>query len=155
MDDRKNYLTAEKWRELEQELKYLHNTRRPEILSALEFAKSLGDLSENAEYHQAREEQRKLEERISQVTHLLRSSTIISKPGPEAVGVGSVVTVCKAGEENCRRYQIVDSEESNMKTGKISYHSPLGVALFNRRKGEIISFETPGGAANYEIKEIE
>lgn len=149
------YITPEKKEELEAELSELKGTKRKTILEALEFAKSLGDLSENAEYHQAREEQGKLEERISTIEEILKSSIVVTKHHSTKVEVGSTITVQKGGSSEKQVYTIVGSEEADMATGKISNHSPLGQALHGKKKGDTASFETPKGAIQYKIIDIE
>ncbi|HSE57062.1 MAG TPA: transcription elongation factor GreA, partial [Candidatus Paceibacterota bacterium] len=105
----KEYLTQENMQSLEAELKNLSSVKRREILSALEYAKSLGDLSENAEYHQAREEQRRLEERISQIEHVLKNAVVVKKAQTDKVTLGSLVTIQKKGEGNTRQFHLVGS----------------------------------------------
>jgi transcription elongation factor GreA len=146
-----NYITEEKRKALEIELKELKGPKRKEILENLEYAKSLGDLSENAEYHQTREDQGKLEERIAKIEQILQSSQIASKGGGEEIEIGSKVVVLKEGEKKEKTYQIVGSEEADMAQGKISNKSPFGDALLGRKKGEDISFKTPNGEVNYKI----
>ncbi len=155
MDSTKSYISAEKRVELEKELIELQTTKRKEILEALEFAKSLGDLSENAEYHQAREEQGKLEERISTIEDILRNSVVIKKHHSTTVDVGSTVTVQKEGEKNKQVFQIVGSEEADFATGKISNKSPLGIALHGKKPGDKASFATPKGVTMYKVVSIE
>lgn len=146
-----NYITEEKRKELENELQDLKGPKRKEILASLEYAKSLGDLSENAEYHQAREEQGKLEERIVHIENILQSSQTFKRHGGDVVEVGSKVVVQKEGKKENITYTIVGSEEADMAKGKISYKSPFGEALFGRKKSDSISFKTPNGAVNYKI----
>ncbi len=155
MDSQKQYITEEKKRELEKELVELQTSKRKEVLEALEFAKSLGDLSENAEYHQAREEQGKLEERIQSIESLIQNSTIIKQHHSSKVEVGSTVTVQKEGEKNKQTFQIVGSEEADFASGKISNNSPLGMALVGKSKGETASFKTPKGTIEYKVISIE
>src|SRR4051812_32481257 len=126
MDPNTTYITAEKRKELEAELYCLQTEKRKEILEALEFAKSLGDLSENAEYHQTRDEQAKLEERIATIEHILQNSTVVKKHHSTSVEVGTTVTVQKEGEKNKQTFQIVGSEEADVAKGMISNTSPLG-----------------------------
>ena len=149
--NRGDYITKEKKEELEQELAELQGPKRKEIIAALEYAKSLGDLSENAEYHQAREEQGKLEERIKRIEQILRSSQVVTATTGDIVGIGSKVTVEKEGSADKKIYQIVGSEEADMAQGKISNRSPFGEALFGKKKGDSISFETPNGKVFYKI----
>ncbi len=146
-----NYITEEKRKALEVELEDLKGPKRKEILDALAYAKSLGDLSENAEYHQAREDQGKLEERISRIEQVLGSSEVVSGGGGDVIEIGSKVVVIKNGEKEEKTYQIVGSEESDMSQGKISNRSPFGEALFGKKKGDDVSFKTPNGEVNYKI----
>jgi len=149
------YLSKEKLEELQKELEYLKTVRRKEIAENLEFAKSLGDLSENAEYIQAREDQAKTEERISQIETALRNAVVVKKHHSSVVEVGSTVIVIKEGGEGKQTFQIVGSEEADMKQGKISNISPLGQALFGKKKGDKVTFKTPSGITNYNIIEVE
>ena len=146
-----NYITKEKEKALKIELKELKGPKRKEILEELAHAKSLGDLSENAEYHQAREEQGNLEGRILQIEQILRSSEVVSGGGGDIIEIGSKVVVLKNGEKEKKTYKIVGSEEADMAEGKISNRSPFGKALFGKKKGDEISFETPNGEVNYKI----
>ncbi len=146
-----DYITEEKRKALEAELKDLKGPKRKEILEALEYAKSLGDLSENAEYHQTREDQGKLEERIKKIEQILRSSQVVSGGGGNVIEVGSKVVVQKEGSKEEKEYQIVGSEEANMALGKISNRSPFGEAIFGKEKGDKISFKTPNGIVHYKI----
>jgi len=146
-----DYITEEKRKALEIELKELKGPKRKEILESLAYAKSLGDLSENAEYHQTREDQGKLEERIQKIEQILQSSQVVSGGGGEVIEIGSKVVVIKDGEKREKKYQIVGSEEADMAQGKISNKSPFGQALLGRKKGDDISFKTPSGAVNYKI----
>ncbi|MDO8658968.1 MAG: transcription elongation factor GreA [Candidatus Parcubacteria bacterium] len=149
-----DYITAEKRKELETELMSLKGPKRREILEALQYAKSLGDLSENAEYHQAREDQGKLEERIAKIDQILKSSETIKKGGGDAVEVGSTVVVQKEKDKERKIFTIVGSEEADMKTGKISHKSPFGEALFGKKKNESVSFKTPSGMVNYKVIDV-
>jgi len=148
------YITKEKKKELESELIELSGPKRKEIINALEYAKSLGDLSENAEYHQAREDQGKLEERIKVVEHILKSSVVVKKSGGDIVEIGSDVVVEKEGTKEQKNYIIVGSEEADMLQGKISNNSPIGQALFGKKKGDTVSFRTPKGLVNYKIIKV-
>ena len=146
-----DYITEEKRKALEAELNDLKGPRRKEILAALEYAKSLGDLSENAEYHQAREEQGKLEARIAKIEQILQSSQTVKGGGGDVIEVGSKVVVQKESGGGEKNYVIVGSEEADMALGKISNHSPFGEALFGKKKGDIVSFRTPNGVITYKI----
>ena len=149
-----NYITKEMKETLEAELKDLKGPKRRKILDSLEYAKSLGDLSENAEYHQTREDQGKLEARIQKIEQILRSSQVISGGGGDIIKIGSKVIVQKEGIKEEKTYQIVGSEEADMALGKISNRSPFGEALFGKKKGESISFNAPNGTVNYKIISI-
>src|SRR5258708_6572489 len=119
MNQTGDYITEEKRKSLENELQDLKGPKRKEILANLEYAKSLGDLSENAEYHQTREDQGKLEERIKHVEQILQSSQIFKRHGGDTVDMGSKVVVQKEGTKEEKTYAIVGSEEADMVAGKI------------------------------------
>ncbi len=155
MDNEIVYLTEEKKKELEHEIQELQTTKRKEILDTIEYAKSLGDLSENAEYQQAREAQARLEERIRQIEHILKSAVLVEKHHSTKVEIGSVIIVQKEGSNDKRTFEIVGSEEANIKEGKISNESPLGEALLGKKKGDVVSFESPIGIVKYKIVDIE
>src|SRR3989344_962895 len=140
-----NYITKEKRKELEAELEHLKGPKRREIIESLEYAKSLGDLSENAEYHQTREDQSKLEARILQIEQYLQSSETVSPRNGDSVGVGSYVTVEKEGGKEAKTYQIVGSLESDTRVGKISNNSPIGLAILGKKKGDKVTFKTLAG----------
>jgi transcription elongation factor GreA len=153
MDTQKEYLSKEKFEELKEELEFLTHIRRKEIAEALEAAKALGDLSENAEYHSAREAQAGVEERIMVLEEILKNAVIVgSKHKTDAVGVGSIVTV-KRGKET-KTYTIVGSEEADVASGKISNKSPLGESMMGRKKGDSFNCTTPSGEMKCEILEI-
>jgi len=150
-----DYITEEKRRALEIELKDLKGSKRREILDALEYAKSLGDLSENAEYHQAREDQGKLEARILKIEQILQSSEVVSgNGGGDVIEIGSKIVVKKVGTEETKDYMIVGSEEADMAKGKISNRSPFGEALFGKKKNDNVSFKTPNGVVDYKIIDV-
>lgn len=148
-------ISQEKFEELRLELEELRTTKRREVAEQLEYARSLGDLSENAEYQQAREMQASVEERIQKLENVLKNAKIIKSGKSESVGMGSVVTVQRAGESDKHSYTIVGAEEADMLSGKISYHSPLGGALLGKKKGDEFSFHTPKGTARYKILKVE
>ncbi len=149
------FITKEKKVELEKELNTLETVRRKEILDNLEYAKSLGDLSENAEYHQARDDQARLEDRIKTVKNILQNAVIVKLHTSDVAEVGTTVVVKKKGDTKDKTYQIVGSEEADMAAGKISYKSPLGEALLGKKKGEVAKFETPAGMTEYAIVKIQ
>lgn len=147
----KEYITKENKVALEKELNDLITVRRKDIIAAIEHAKSLGDLSENAEYHLAREEQGKLEERIATIEHVLKYAEIANQAIDGTVSIGSSVIIQKSGEQNTRTFTIVGSEETDMLSGKISYKSPLGTALFHKKMGDTVTVTTPKGEITYTI----
>lgn len=149
-----NMLTQEKFDELKEELEHLTSTVRKEIAESLEYARSLGDLSENAEYQAARELQAATEERIRRLEGLIKSATIMSEKKKGIVGFGSEVSICKKGDKEKHVYTIVGSEEADMRKNKISHLSPLGEALMGRKKGEKFGFKTPSGMQEYTILDI-
>lgn len=154
MEAIQEYLTKEKYAELEKELEYLKTSKRKEIAEALEYAKALGDLSENSEYHEARDSQAALEDRIIRLESILKHASIVSTHGNEAVSVGSAITVEKTADKSKRSITIVGSEEADAALGKISIRSPLGQAALGKKKGETFSFETPSGTMSYKVIDI-
>jgi transcription elongation factor GreA len=148
------YLTKEKFEELKGELDVLKSTKRKEIAESLEYAKSLGDLSENAEYQQARELQASTEERIAKLESILKSAVIVALHHSEKVEIGSTVTVQKDGEKDKKVFKIVGSEEADTAQGKISYVSPLGSAIMGKKKSESFAFKTPKGEVHYKVTDI-
>ncbi|KKR78508.1 MAG: Transcription elongation factor GreA [Candidatus Nomurabacteria bacterium GW2011_GWA2_40_9] len=151
MDKELDYITEEKKKELTLELADLKGPKRKEIIEALEYAKSLGDLSENAEYHQAREDQGKIEARIQSIEQILQNSKVVIPAGGDVIEVGSKLVVRKEDSKEELKYVIVGYQEANITEGKISNRSPFGQALYGKKKGDSISFETPRGIVNYKI----
>ena len=149
------YLTKAKFDQLSKELNELKNVKRKEIAANLEYAKSLGDLSENAEYQEARDIQGQMEERIAKLESILSSAVIAENRHGDTVDIGSTVVVRKAGDSADRRYQIVGSEESDMKSGKLSHRSPLGAALIGKEKGDSVEYTAPGGTLRYKVISVE
>ena len=143
--EEKEYITLEKKVQLEAELKELMEIKRPEIAAALEYAKSLGDLSENAEYHQSREDQGHLEDRIKEIEHILRNAEIAERHHADIVELGATVSVKKKGDKETRKFFIVGSEEADVQSGKISNESPLGKALLGKKQKEEVTFISPKG----------
>lgn len=156
MGDEKTYLSKEKHNELRKELDFLKGTRRKEIAQQLEQAKSFGDLSENAEYHEAREAQTSVEKRIYELETKLKSVEIVSHHKSDNVNVGTTVVVKNERGREKKTYEIVGSEEADMKSGRISLNSPLGQAMMGKKKGEKFSFVTPSGKKlEYKVLKIE
>lgn len=154
MDTEKAYLTQDKFDQLKIELANLKTTKRKEVAESLEAAKSLGDLSENAEYQEARELQAQIEDRIGYLENMLKTASIVGSHHSEKVEVGSTVIVQKGKEKQEYKYQIVGSEEANMAAGKLSNLSPLGEALMGKKVGESFTLKSPAGPVNYEVTDI-
>jgi transcription elongation factor GreA len=148
-------LSKEKFEELTKELDELKTTRRKEVAEQLEYARSLGDLSENAEYQEAREMQAAVEERIAKLEGTLKNAKIVKAGKSDSVSMGSTVTVQKIDGDEKHVYTIVGAEETNMFEGKISYHSPLGSALMGKKKSDQFSFHTPRGTQKYKILKVD
>ena len=156
MNDNSEYLTQEKYDEFKKELEFLKHTRRKEVAENLEYAKSLGDLSENAEYHEARDVQANVEDRISRLETILKTARIVSAGhATSQVTIGSVVTVQKEGQSDTKKFTIVGTEEVDMSAGKISMKSPLGQALLGKKKKDDVTVKTPGGVAAYRVVDIQ
>ncbi len=149
----KEYLTQEKFDQFKKELSELKNVRRKEVAENLEYSKALGDLSENAEYHEARDMQATIEDRIAKLELLLKNAVIVSDHvSTGAVGVGSTVVVEK--DDKKVSYTIVGSEEADVATNKISVRSPFGQAVLGKKKGEKFSFTAPNGELTYTVVDV-
>ena len=155
MTEDTEYLSQEKFEALKQELDYLKTVKRKEIAENLEYARSLGDLSENAEYQEAREIQAAIEERIQKLESILQTAKIVAKKKSDIASLASVVTIQKEGEKEQHTYEIVGSEEANMLERKISHLSPMGEALVGKKKGDVFTFDTPNGKMKYKIISVE
>jgi transcription elongation factor GreA len=155
MNTETEYLTQEKFNELKAELQDLTSVRRKEIAESLDYARSLGDLSENAEYAEARELQAATEERIRHLESVLAAAKILRKKRSSVVTMGSKVTMKRDGDKESHVYTIVGSEETNMLERKLSHMSPLGEALMGKKKGDKFTFETPSGKQKYTIVSVE
>lgn len=148
-------MSQEKFEELTHELEELKTTRRREVAEQLEYARSLGDLSENAEYQEAREMQAAVEERIGKLESILKSAKIVRAGKSDTISMGSTVVVQPVQGSDKHTYTIVGAEEANILQGKVSYHSPLGGALLGKKKGDEFSFQTPRGTQKYRILKVE
>jgi|SRR3989344_5219356 len=144
------YISEKKLKELQGELQELKTVTRKRIAEQLEYAKSLGDLSENAEYHEAREEQSNVEERISRIEDILRRAVIVGTHRGGTVDLGATVIIEKKNGGR-QTVTIVGSEEINSVQGKISNESPLGSVLIGKKKGDAIIVSTPRGSTEYTI----
>lgn len=154
-DPAQTHVSQEKFDEMVKELEHLKTVRRTEIAQNLEYARALGDLSENAEYQEARDLQAATEERIKRLEEMVRHTKIITDgKKKDEVGFGSKVTIKKQGGEEAHEYTIVGSEEADMRIKKLSHVSPLGAALMGKKKGDTFTFETPGGKQTYTIEKV-
>lgn len=149
------YLTKEKFDELSKELIELKTIKRKDVAKALEYARALGDLSENAEYHQAREEQALVEDRIVFLENTLKSAVIVKEKHTDIIGIGSTIVVQKIGTKENQKFSIVGSDEADMTIGKISNNSPLGLALMGKKKNDEIKVRTPKGDTKFVIVSVE
>ncbi len=149
------YLTAERFEDLKKELESLKTTKRQEIAERLKRAKEFGDLSENSEYTEAREEQSEVEARIYELEEMIKHAAIIKKGGHET-GVAHVGSTIKAKKGNKEvNYMIVGSDESKPEVNKISNESPLGRAFLGKKVGDVAEVETPNGKVEFKIISIE
>ena len=147
-------MTAEGFLEAENELNELKNVRRPEVIKALKEARALGDLSENADYDAARNEQAVLEGRIKKIEQMLENYEIIEETSKDKVGLGSTVSIRYIDDDEDDEYMIVGSQEADPFASKISNESPIAKALMNHKVGEKVTVESPNGNYQVEITEI-
>jgi transcription elongation factor GreA len=155
MTEQETMVSQEKFDEMLAELDNLKTVRRTEIAKNLEYARSLGDLSENAEYQEARELQAATEERIRRLEEVVKRAHIVTEgKKKDVVGFGSNVSMKKEGSADSHEYIIVGSEEADMREHKLSHVSPLGSALMGRKKGDVFTFETPGGKQTYTVEKV-
>ncbi len=154
--NQEHYLTEEGAERLRAELQELKGPRRTELAKRLRTAIQQGDLSENADYHKAKEDQAFLEGRIQELQTLLSNAVIISeeKSAGGVIGVGSRIVVKEKGRAPVK-YFVVGAQEADPRNGKISNESPIGKALLGHRAGETVSFQTPGGTLSFEIVSVE
>ncbi|MBI5530136.1 MAG: transcription elongation factor GreA [Candidatus Doudnabacteria bacterium] len=151
---KKYLLTAEGLQKLQEELKVLINDKRKEVIERIREAAAHGDLSENADYAQAREEQSFIEGRIQEIEDIIKNAEIITTNSHgNTVTIGSTVTVKVGGLE--KKYSIVGSNEANPKEGKISNESLVGKAVLGKKAGEKFKVSTPAGEIDYEIVSLE
>ena len=154
MPDDRTYLTAEGAARLRKELDELKGPRRLEMAERLRKAVRQGDLSENADYISAKEQQAFLEGRILELESVLRNATIVEQRGPsERVEIGNTVVVLEQ-DDTKTTFQIVGAKEANPRAGKISHESPIGKALLGKKVGQSAEATTPGGPLRFKILEI-
>lgn len=143
-------LTSEGFLELEEELNNLKNVRRPKVIEAIKDARAQGDLSENADYDAARNEQAEVEGRIKQIEFMLANAQIIEKSSDHTVDLGSTVTISYVDDDEEEVYSIVGRMEADPFENKISNESPIGKAIIGKKEGDTINVESPTGS--YQIK---
>lgn len=148
-------LTPEGKEELERELDMLVTEKRPSLAVKLKEAVSMGDLKENADYHDTREQMALLDGRVQHIDHILKHSVLIEKSGSDFVGLGATVTIREVGTKDDEKYKIVGVAEANPGEGRISEKSPIGAALLKRKVKDQVNVETPSGRMTFEIRKIE
>lgn len=157
MAEKEFFFTEEGLKKTEDELEHLKSVVRREVAEKIKVALGYGDLSENAEYDHAKNEQAKVEEKIAKIENMLRNAVLIDedKIDKDVVNIGSKVTVKEEGFDDEEVYYIVGSAETDPLEGKISNESPMGSALLGKKVGDIASVEVPDGIINLEIISIE
>lgn len=150
-------MTAEGYRVLDDQLKQLKSVERPSVISAISEAREHGDLSENAEYHAAKERQGWIEGQIAEIEDRISRAQVIdvSRLNGAQVMFGATVTVVDEDTEEESRYQIVGEHEADVKAGKISVASPIARSLISKEVGDVVEVNTPGGVKAYEILKVE
>ena len=148
------YLTQQGLDDLKKELDDLINIRRPENIIAIKEARSLGDLSENAEYDAARNEQAEIEGRIKQIEKMLENVSIITNVDTDKVSIGNTVSIKYVDDDEEDEYKIVGSQEADPFESRISNESPIAKALFDHKVGDVVTVESPNGSYEIEIIEI-
>lgn len=156
MKQKEFFLTSEGYLELETELNYLKTDKRNEVLNSLKEARALGDLSENAEYDSAREEQGKLEARIKEVEYILEHATIIDDAQTEKdkVTIGSTVSLQYDGDDEIEEYRIAGSQEADPFNNKISNESPIAMAILGKKVGDMAEVDSPNGTYKVKIVKV-
>ncbi|HSY85675.1 MAG TPA: transcription elongation factor GreA [Verrucomicrobiae bacterium] len=150
-------MTPEGYARLEEELRHLKSVERPAVIRAIAEAREHGDLSENAEYHAARERQSFIEGRLAELEDKISRAEVIdvSKLSGRQVKFGATVTLVDEDTDEKAAYQIVGQDESDIKTKRLSITSPLARALIGKQVGETVEVSTPGGSKSYEIVKVQ
>ena len=150
-------MTAEGYQALDEELKRLKTVERPAVIAAIGEARLHGDLSENAEYHAAKDRQGWIEGQIAEIEDKMARAQVIdvSKLSGNQVKFGATVSVIDEDTEEKARYQIVGEHEANVKDGKVSITSPIARAMIGKESGDVVEVTTPGGVKAYEITKVE
>ena len=157
MAEKKNILTYAGLRQLEEELQDLKVNRRRHVAQKIKEAREQGDLSENAEYDAAKDEQRDIEARIEEIDKILKNAEVVVEEDVDvdAINIGCSVKIMDMEEEEIWEYKIVGSTEANSLKGKISNESPVGKALIGAKLGQVIEVETQAGTIQYKVLEIQ
>ncbi len=148
------YLTEQGLEELKKELDYLKLEKRPQVIESLKEARALGDLSENAEYDAARNEQAIVESRIAELEKMLEKAVILEKVTTDKVGLGNEVTIEYVEDKEQENYFIVGSTEADPFSNKISNESPIAQAIMNKKVGDVVTVESPAGSYNVKVINI-
>lgn len=157
MAEKKNILTYEGLRQLEEELQELKVNKRKQVAEKIKEAREQGDLSENAEYDAAKDEQRDIEARIEEIDKILKNAEVVveDEVDVDVINIGCMVRILDMEYNDELEYKIVGSTEANSLKGKISNESPVGKALMGARKGDVVSVDTHSGMIQYKILEIQ
>lgn len=157
MQEKKNILTYEGLRKYEDELHELKVVKRREVAQKIKEAREQGDLSENAEYDAAKDEQRDIEARIEELEKILKNAEVVVEDeiDLDKINIGCQVKILDVEYDEELDYKIVGSTEANSLQGKISNESPLGKALIGSKVGDMVEVETPGGVVKYKVLEIQ
>ena len=148
------FVTAEGLEEMKAELDNLINVKRPEVINALKEARALGDLSENAEYDAARNEQAIVEGKIKELEVLIENAKVISEVSKDVINVGSKVKLQYIEDDETEEYTIVGSKEADPFANKISNESPIAKAIIGKKAGEVVTVDSPNGKYSVKIVEI-
>lgn len=150
-------MTASGYAQIEAEIKHLKSVERPAVIRQIEEARAHGDLSENAEYHAAKERQGFIEGRVLDLEDMISRAQVIdpTKLGGDSVKFGATVTLIDEDTDEKSKYQIVGEIEADVKQGRISITSPMARALIGKAKGDSVEVNTPGGGRSYEIVKVE
>ena len=156
MDNKEIVLTKEGMAKLREELEYLKIEKRKEVSEKIREARSFGDLSENAEYDEAKNEQAEVESRINTIVNMLKYARVIdeSEIASDVVGLGVTVVIREVGEDDEETYSIVTTTEADPVQNKISQDSPVGKALIGHKAGDTVTVESPAGKIDFEIVSI-
>ncbi|MEQ8835102.1 MAG: transcription elongation factor GreA [Miltoncostaeaceae bacterium] len=154
--DREEILTPEGFQKLKEEIEHLTTVKRREVAERIKTAREFGDISENSEYDDAKNEQAQVEHRIQQLEQKVRNARVVSgnDQPKDTVAIGSLVTLREPGTKKTREYTIVGSAEADPREHRLSNESPVGKALLGRKKGETVVIPAPRGALEYEIVKV-